>query len=204
MRCTQGDTMDTTKENEPTISSETEPEFVSAKAYRETNLDMHKFKAKLKETEALLNQLKAEKESSEREQLIASEQWKVLYEKEQKEKSEILSKRAQEQEQFISFHKKNAVLKEVGGFKRDEYTSFINVNSIEVDEAGNVLQESLIKEANRIKQAYPELLKGAVASNLPSEAPKSSAMVEQNYSMLKSREDKENFLREMILKEKNK
>jgi len=181
--------MDNTNLNEKAVEeTNQEPEFVPAKAYKEQQNDMFRYKNKLKETEAMLNQLKAEKEASEREQLVQSEQWKELYQREQKEKSELLSTRAKEQEQFISFHKKNAVLKEIGGFKKDEYSNFINVNSIEVDENGNVTQESLVKEANRIKQAYPELLKGVTVNNLPNEAAKPGTPAGVDYNNLSQAE----------------
>lgn len=159
--------------DEKQVVNESEPEFVPKKAYAETQADMFKYKSKLKETEALLNQLKAEKEQSEVASLKDNEQWKTLYEKNQAKLAEIESQRLQERDQFINFHKKNAVLKEIGGFKKDEYSNFIDIKNVEMDETGNVIKDSLLAEVNRIKQQYPELIKAATANNLPSDAPKS-------------------------------
>ena len=180
----------TTENAQVNEATETESELVSAKAYKETQADMFKYKNKLKETEAMLNQLKADKENAEHETLKANEQWKILYEKNQKQLEEINAQRNAEKEQFVNYHKKSAVIKELGGFKKDVYNDFINVGAVELDEQGNVIQESLLSEVNRIKQTYPELLKGMQASNLPSEAPKGFQPTNftKDYSQLSSQE----------------
>lgn len=189
--------------NEPVIATEQEPEFVPAKAYKETQADMFKFKSKLKEAEATLNQLKAEKELQERESLKANQEWKLLYEQNEAKLREIDSQRNAEKEQFINYHKRAAVISAIGGFKKEEYAnSFINVSNIETDESGNVVQASLLSEVNRIKQSYPELLKGAVANNLPSDAPKSfeaNKLDNKDYSKLNEYE-KQELKRQLLLK----
>ena len=189
--------------NEPVIEANQEPELVPAKAFKETQADMFKFKNKLKETEAMLNQLKAEKEQAEMESLKANQEWKILYEKNEMQLREIANQRNAEKEQFINYHKRAAVVSAVGGFKKDEYAnSFINVSNIETDENGNVVQSSLLSEVNRIKQSYPELLKGVQANNLPSEAPKSfdiNNLGQKDYSKMTEHEKNE-FKRNMLIK----
>jgi hypothetical protein len=170
------------------VQPENNEDLVPKKAYLEINQDMHKYKSKLKETEALLNQLKAEKEAAEMQSLKENEQWKTLYEKTSGQLEELNNKRAQERDQFINYHKKNAVIRELGGFKKDEYNSFINVSNIEMDEQGNFNQESLINEVNRLKQTYPELIKGSVAQNLPNEAAKSPSIASKSYSLMSEAE----------------
>lgn len=59
---------------------EVSEELVSKKAYTEVTQDMHKYKTRLKETEAMLNQIKAEKEEADRQSLLANEEYKALYE----------------------------------------------------------------------------------------------------------------------------
>src|SRR5665647_1844935 len=83
-----------------------EGEFVPKKAYADVSQDMHKFKNKLKETEAQLNQLKAEKAMAEEQGLKDNEQWKTLYEKSKSELDGISTARAAEKDQFVNFHKK--------------------------------------------------------------------------------------------------
>jgi hypothetical protein len=148
-------------------------EFVPKKAYETVASDMHKFKSKLRETEAALAQLKTEKEASERQTLEDNQQWKTLYEKTQSDLRAEREVAAKKDEKFISVHKKNAVLRELGGFKKDEYNNFINVTNVEMDEQGNIIPESLSAEVNRLKQSYPELIKSNTPNNLPTGAPMS-------------------------------
>lgn len=152
---------------------EGEEGFVSKKAYGEVSNDMHKYKAKLKETEAILNQLKAEKEQAEINEKKEKQQWELLYKSNEEKLKQIERERMEEKNKFLNYHKKQAVVSGVGGFKKEEYSSFINVDSVQIDENGNVVQESLDAEVNRIRQNYPDLLKGNVSAPLPNEAPKS-------------------------------
>jgi hypothetical protein len=181
------------QENQEIVNHEPESkeEFVAAKAYQEVQKDMFKYKTALKEKEAILSQLKLEKEQREQQALQDNEEWKTLYENTRSKLEEINKARTEEKEQFINYHKKNAVLKEIGGFKRDEYSKFINVSSVELDEEGNLVQESLLNEVNRIKQQYPELLKSSNASPLPADAPKVTDPMQKSWSeMTKQERDK--------------
>jgi hypothetical protein len=180
-----------------------EGEFVPKKAYADVSQDMHKFKNKLKETEAMLNQLKAEKAMAEEQSLKDNEQWKTLYEKSKGELDGLASARAAEKDQFVNFHKKNAVIREIGGFKKDEYNSFINVQSVEMDESGNIVQDSLSAEVNRLKQSYPELIKGSQSQNLPSEAPKSFSATDKDYNSL-SQQERSDLKTRLMLESKKK
>ena len=81
------------------------------------------------------------------------------------------NERASEQNQFVDYHKKNSVLDKVGGFKRDEYNKFIDVDSISMNEDGSIDSVSLDIEIDRIRQSYPELLKTASGTKLPNHAP---------------------------------
>lgn len=163
-------------------------EFVPKKAYSEVTQDMHKYKSKLKETEAILNQLKAEKEMAEEQSLKENEQWKTLYEKKAEEAKKLGSELTEKEARFINFHKKNAVIRELGGFKKDEYNSFINVNNVEMDDNGNIVHDSLIAEVNRLKQSYPELIKSSQPQNLPTDAPKSFTSTDKDFSALTPQE----------------
>lgn len=148
-----------------------ETEHVPKKAFSEVSSSMHKYKAELKETKLLLNQLQAEQDATKTEQLAEQGRWEELYKKSQ-EKLEVANQDAQTtQDKFINYHKKNSVLNTIGGFKRDEYNSFINVESIGLNDDGSVETSSLEKEIDRIKQTYPELIKIGSADKLPNGAP---------------------------------
>ena len=170
------------------VNSAPEEEYVPKKAYKEVTDDMFKYKNKLKETEAMLAQLSAEREAAQVQSLKENEQWKTLYEKNQAQLDQLAATRAAERDQFINYHKKNAVIRELGGFKKDEYNSFINVSNVELDENSNVIPESLIAEVNRLKQTYPELIKGVQANNLPSDAPKSFDLSGKAYGEMTDKE----------------
>lgn len=180
-----------------------EGDFVPKKAYASVSQDMHKFKTQLKETQAELNRLKVEKEAAEKQNLVDSEQWKILYEKTQHQLDEVARTRSQEKDQFVNYHKKNAVIRELGGFKKDEYNNFINVSSVEMDENGNISAESLAAEVNRLKQTYPELIKTVTPQNLPSNAPKSIQESVKDYSALTPRE-RDEMKRKLLLQAHNK
>lgn len=182
--------------SEVVADAQVESEFVPKKAYIETQNDMHKFKARAKETEAKLNQLLAEKDLADKQALEANQQWELLYKKEQAEKSNLLAARESETKRFIDFHKKQAVLNHLGGFKRDEYSNFINLEKIQVDENGDIIAESRDAEVSRIKQMYPELIKGSEAASLPTAAAKSleSTMAPKEFNAMTEKERHEYFI----------
>lgn len=183
-----GDQKDTKVADQKPV--EQQEEFVPKKAYEETKSDMIKYKAKAKELEARANQLQADADARDKEVLAKNEQWKSLYEKTQSELEKLNSLRSKEKAEFINSHKKNAILKEIGGFKKDDYASFINVDAVEMDESGSINKESLASEVNRIKQAYPELLNSAPAPNLPNGAAKGFSGEKSYASMSEAEKDK--------------
>ncbi len=151
-------------------------EFVSKKAYSDVSNDMHKYKSELKDVKAMLNQLQAEKSNAEKEVLAEQGKWQELHAKTQEELDTVKAENANNNTKFIDYHKKNSVLNEIGGFKRDEYNSFIDVSKVALNEDGSIEQESLKLEVDRIKQQYPELLKKSSTTRLPNEAPQGNDM----------------------------
>lgn len=107
-----------------------------------------------------------------------------------------------EKEQFINHHKKNAVLRELGGFKKEEYTSFVNISNVEMDDEGNIIKDSLLSEVSRIKQEYPELIKSAQVNNLPSTAPKTFEPQAKSFKDLSEKE--RDALKEQLLRKQTK
>lgn len=158
---------------EQQVEGKEDEKFVPKDAYENVKNDMFKYKEEKRKLEEQMKQLKAEREAQEIDKLKEKEQWKSLYEAEAAKRAEMEAARVLEQKKFIDYHKKNAVVSKLGGFKRDEYTNFVNLDTVEMDENGNIIPESLDKEVSRLKQLYPELIKGGNAEVLPSEAPKS-------------------------------
>lgn len=162
-----------------------EAKTVAFKSYQKS-LDQEKAaKAKARELEAQVNEYQAKLEAMENEKLAEQGKWKELAEKE-REKAEQRAKELEgERSRFLEYHKKQAVIGALGGFKRDEYASFINVESISVDENGVPSKEGIEAEADRIRANHPELLKSNVSGSLNPEAPSVADQgVSKDYSQM--------------------
>ena len=159
------------------VSNQVEPasskeEFVPKPAFVEVTADMHKYKTKLKEAEAKLNQKTEEVEYLNRERLEADKKYKELYEKERDDKVKALEQIKVERKNFLDSHKVNYLIQELGGLGRSEYIKHANLNAIEINEDGTIDQNSLKKEADRFRQEHAVLLKNFKLPTLPNEAPK--------------------------------
>lgn len=172
-------------------------DFVSKKAYGEVSADMHRYKGELKDMKAQLNQLQAEKEATKNEALAEQGRWEELYKGSQTNLDQLKSEREDESKKFIDFHKKNSVLQKLGGFKRDEYNSFINTESISLNDDGSVNEDSVMTEMDRIKQQYPELINIGSGSKLPNEAPAQQTIGDTNYNELDSHQQND-FMKNLL------
>lgn len=152
------------------IVEETVPEVVSKEAYSRVSSDMHKYKQDAKAALAKLADMQAEQEARDKSVLEEKEQWHTLYKKAEKKLKDIETERVTEKTKFIESHKVNAVLQNLGGFKKTEYNKFIDVNNISVADDGAVDEQSVFSEVERLKKEYPELIKAKVVSPLPSNA----------------------------------
>lgn len=161
-----------------------EEQFVSKKAYQEVSGDMHKYKSELQETKARLAEIEAIQETKEQEALQEQGRWEELYNTSKEQLTTLQSERNQERDKFIGYHKKNSVLQHIGGFKRDEYNSFINVENIKLNDDGSINNESLTSEVDRIKQEYPELIKTNSSTKLPKEAPSQNEIGNKGYDKM--------------------
>lgn len=176
-----------------------EPDLVSKDAYLNVSNDMHKYKNELKETKNALAQMQADKQAIENEKLAEQGRWEELYKQSQSKLDEANNGRQAEQDKFINYHKKNSVLKEIGGFKNDEYNAFIKVDQVSLNEDGSIDKTSLDLEVNRIKQAYPELLNGGQTGKLPNGAPQSNNFGERTYTDM-SNTEKDAYKRSLLKK----
>ncbi len=154
-------------------STETTAEDVKTQAMEDYKSDMFKYKERMKAAESGLKAAQAEKTALERVQLEKNEEWKVLYEREKGERELAVNELQLKSTQFVDSSKKNAVVQQLGGFKRDEYSSYIEASNIDVTENGTIDSESLSKEVERIRQTFPELLKASNTPKLPNGAPSS-------------------------------
>jgi hypothetical protein len=153
-------------------ASSQEEDLVPKKAYTEVAADMHKYKTEVREAKAQLVKEKEEKEALIREKLEEQKRYQELYEKERDEKSKALEQIKVERKNFLDSHKVNYLIQELGGLAKPEYIKHANLNAIEINDDGQVDQNSLKKEADRFRQEHAVLLKNFKLPTLPNEAPK--------------------------------
>jgi hypothetical protein len=70
--------------------------------------------------------------------------------------------------------KRQALEREIGGFAHPEYAKFANLDAIPLLEDGSLDVEALGKEAARLREQHPHLLKPSQPNNLPNGAPPSA------------------------------
>ena len=127
-------------------------------------------KAKLAEMADENSMLQQQLEQIRKTELEKQGEWQQLYEQE-KERANLLETGIQEREQkMVDIHKMHAVSEKIS-FKKPEYRTFIDKNSIVMDEHGKIDSESLTAEIDRVKQFHAELLDKDIKSNLPNNAP---------------------------------
>ena len=174
-------------------------QYVSKKAYQEVSSDMHKYKQELKEKEAKLNELLAIQEAKEKEALEEQGRWEELYKQSQEKLTTLQSERDQERNKFIDYHKRNSVLQKLGGFKRDEYNKFVNIENIELREDGSIDEDSIASEIDRIRQNYPELIKSNSPTSLPKDAPMQNEVGKKSFDQM-SEVERNNLKRSLLTK----
>lgn len=150
-------------------------ELVSKKVVDEYKNDMFKYKAKMKETEGELQKLRDAAVLAEKQSLEDKEEWKLLYEKEKEEGSKARVELENKSKFFVDTSKINSVVQKLGGFKKNEYSKFVNTSNVDVLEDGTFDRDSIAREVDRIKQEFPELLLGPKPSKMPNEAPANMA-----------------------------
>ncbi|MCW4027071.1 MAG: hypothetical protein NWE76_06280 [Candidatus Bathyarchaeota archaeon] len=160
---------------------------VKDQAIQDYKADMFKYKERMKQAESDLEAIRAEKAALERHQLEKNEEWKVLYEREKSEREAAVSELQHKSTQFMDSSKKNAVVQHLGGFKKDDYANFIDVSNVEVADNGALSSESIKREAERIRQTFPELLKAFDGPKLPDGAPSTVTAKEKKISANMSR-----------------
>ena len=155
---------------ENTENSEAKEEYVSRKVAEDFKSDMFKYKDRSKSLEAQNNELTMKLEAIERDKLEKNSEWEKLYQQEKDARESAETNLQAQETRFVDSAKINAVLDKVGGFKKPEYSKFINPTNIEIDENGSITPESLRAEVERVSQNYAELLNTSSTSQMPNNA----------------------------------
>ena len=146
----------------------------SEKQYADIKDDMFKYKTAGKDKDSKIAELQAQIESAKTVELEQKQEYKTLFEAEKAKNVELLEDSAIKDEKFVTSHKINAVIEELGGFKKTEYVKFVDTSKVLVDDNGVVDKLTVDSEVKRIRQEYPELLKASKGGKLPSDAPRGS------------------------------
>ena len=147
-------------------------DLVSKTVLEDYKKDMFKFKSETRDLKDELQRLRDAQALNEKQSLEEKEEWKLLYEREKDEKAKALGDLESKSKFFIDTSKKNAVVQQLGGFKKDSYNRFIDTSKIDVRDDGTFDSDSVNKEVDRLKQEYPELLRiGSATGKMPNEAP---------------------------------
>lgn len=153
--------------DEQDVTESKEEKLVPAK-YRE---DMFKEKARRKELEEKLKAFELEKEDRTRDEAERQKKFEELY-KQEKAKAESANKILQDRERaLLNQFKLNAVKSQIGELQKDEFTKFINLENVEIDDNGQPILDSVRAEAERFKQEFPMCIKKSATGGLPSQAP---------------------------------
>ena len=141
-------------------------------------------KAKLQEMADENASLAQQLEQIRKTELEKQGEWQQLYEQE-KERANLLEDGVKEREQkMLDIHKLHAVSEHLR-FRKPEYKTFIDKNSIIMDEHGKIDTDSLSAEVERVKQFHSELLDKDVKSILPNNAPDAKEAVKDIKEMSK-------------------
>lgn len=126
---------------------------------------------KAKELEAQLRAMQDQVKQAENAKLEEKQEYKKLYEA---TKAELETKKREQEEKeriIVNKEKQAALSRELGGLRNDAYFRFAELDNIVIDDSGLVDQNSVRLEANRFRQAFPELIAASQPVRVNSQAP---------------------------------
>jgi hypothetical protein len=153
----------------------TVPENVPYSKFRELLDEKKKLSSAFSEVRTQLDTLLSEKEEAERKRLSEINDFKTLYEKTAKDKEKLLELYESEKRTKTRDRKFNAFLREVGGLRKDEYRSFVDLDGVPTRDDGEVDAEKIREFALKFKEQFPELVAEPVKTPPPSTAPRIGA-----------------------------
>ena len=139
----------------------------------ESHLKLLDEKKKLK---AENDAFKAEKAKREQEELERKGEYQKMLENERKAREDAENQLKTVKEQETARRKLGAVLKGVNGSIDSKFYGLIDIDEVQVDpDTGEIDQLSVTKAVERLKKAYPEIIKTAGGPKLPGEQPGSKS-----------------------------
>lgn len=154
--------------------------FVSKKAYETVSSDMHKYKAKMRELEALKNEYESQLKASEEQKMQEKAQWKELFEQRTQELESLKEQNQKEKSKYLDAVKKNALKTELGVKIRDEYLNHAKYSEINFNEDGTVNYDTVREVANKFREEHSQLIpstQSSASTNVPAGQPSGPKVV---------------------------
>lgn len=155
------------------------PETVPYGKFRELLDEKKKLSSAFTDVKTQLDTLLSEKEEAEKKRLAEINDFKTLYEKTAKDKEKLVELYESEKRGKIRDRKYNAFLREVGGLRKDEYKSFVDIDDIPLKDDGDVDIEKVREFAFKFKEQFPELVAEPTKAPPPSTAPRTGPVFDK-------------------------
>lgn len=151
---------------------------VDYESYQRAIAQLKTTKAKLQEHEERENALLMQQKVKEEEDLLKKQDYQKLLDRknaevelERKTRLELESKLSEAEKNRIDSHKLSSFYEKLPGkIKKKEYLSFVDLDSIEVDENGKVNEETVMRTVNDFMKEHHFLVE-AKNKTMPNEAP---------------------------------
>lgn len=142
-------------------------EFVKREILDTYKSDLAKWKKKARENEDRLSAIDAEKASHEEQKLLEEKKYQELLEKRDAEIAELKGQHSDYESKLDSYKnreitgEKLSAFMDKADFKIDsKYLSFVDIDSIEIDETGNVVASSVTDAVDKFRKEHPSLILG--------------------------------------------
>ena len=120
-----------------------------------------------------LDEFELAKEEADKSALIEQNKFKELYEKETQKTKKALDLLQAKHAELADKKRLDAFISSCGKLKKADYTRFVDLERIALDESGNVSEDALTEYALEFKTLYPELLETPTKQLPPNIAPRS-------------------------------
>jgi hypothetical protein len=140
--------------------------FVSRSAYEEVSKDMHKYKTKVKDTEAKVSEYEAKLKAIEEAKLLDEKRFEELYQKEKERAMRAEDALKTTNDHYMRSVKMTALMRELGGNIKAKYLIHADLNAIVVHDDGTLSSESVTAVANKFRQENPELVPAQNVGNI--------------------------------------
>ena len=132
---------------------------------------------KARQLEQEARELREQLKSIQNAKLEEKQEYKKLYEASRAELESIKREQEEKERIMVNKEKQAALIKELGGLRKNDYLKFADLENIVIDDSGQIDSNSVRLEANRFREAYPELIASKNPVRVNSQAPAGNSPV---------------------------